>query len=663
MNTGLEAAGGKPLAAEVLDRAWEQPAVTSTRSPRAWRSRPSTAFDAGHDRGDATSTGIYDLAAAQRGARRPRPGHRSRPAAWARSERPGRKEHDHDARPATVEAPAQPRGRGRRRGRAGGPGRGRLAALRRDRPAGARPGRPDGRARASSSACSAPPGCGKSTLLNLIAGLTEPTSGTVEVVRRPAGPDVPGAGAAARGSPPRATSSSRCGPAGSAARSAGRRPSGCSRWSTSTGTARKRVHELSGGMRQRVALARALAQDSSVLLMDEPFAALDAITRDVLHEELTRVWAEQGLSVVFVTHNVREAVRLGQRVVLLSSRPGRVVREWQVDIPQPRTHRVARGRRARRRDHRASCTRRSAAMATDLQRPAPAPARGRREDRPSPPASTRSTTPPQLPPRPGARAGGSSGRCCPPLVFLAAARGRLAARLPRRGQAAVRAARRRRTSARRSGRRSQDGRAVEAIWTSLQPRRGRLRACRSSIGTPLGLAMWWSRWLRAAIGPIVSGLQTLPSVAWVPAAIIWFGLTDATIYTVVLLGAVPSIANGLLTGMNQVPPLFHRVGQVLGLLGAGPDPVRAAAGRAARATSAACGRAGRSPGARSWPPSSSPTRRQLGQGLGQLLNLGRELSQMSLVITVDRADPRGRHRHRAAGVRARSSAGCSPAAA
>jgi NitT/TauT family transport system ATP-binding protein len=99
----------------------------------------------------------------------------------------------------------------------------------------------------------------------------------------------------------------------------------------------KRVHELSGGMRQRVALARALAQDSSVLLMDEPFAALDAITRDVLHQELTRVWAERGLSVVFVTHNVREAARLGQRVVLLGSRPGRVVREWQVDIPQPRT--------------------------------------------------------------------------------------------------------------------------------------------------------------------------------------------------------------------------------------------------------------------------------------------------------------------------------------
>ena len=87
-------------------------------------------------------------------------------------------------------------------------------------------------------------------------------------------------------------------------------------------------------MRQRVALARALAQNSNLLLMDEPFAALDAVTRDILHEELLRIWEETGLTIVFVTHNVREAIRLGQRVLLMSSRPGRIVREWQVK-PQP----------------------------------------------------------------------------------------------------------------------------------------------------------------------------------------------------------------------------------------------------------------------------------------------------------------------------------------
>lgn len=104
---------------------------------------------------------------------------------------------------------------------------------------------------------------------------------------------------------------------------------------------RKRPHELSGGMRQRVALARSLAQDKHVLLMDEPFAALDAITRDLLHEELARIWKHTGRTIVFVTHNVREAVRLGQRVLLLSSRPGKVIREWRVGEAQKQPEQAA----------------------------------------------------------------------------------------------------------------------------------------------------------------------------------------------------------------------------------------------------------------------------------------------------------------------------------
>ncbi|MBP2474106.1 NitT/TauT family transport system ATP-binding protein [Crossiella equi] len=179
-------------------------------------------------------------------------------------------------------------------------------------------------------------GCGKSTLLNLVAGLDTPSDGTVTVHSgRPAvvfqepalmpwltaarNVELPlrlrGQGKAERtAAAARLLELVRLGEAG-----------------------RKRPHELSGGMRQRVALARALATTldeaeggNPLLLMDEPFAALDAITRDVLQGELRRIWAQTQTAVLFVTHDVREAVRLGQRVVLLSSRPGRVVREWAV---------------------------------------------------------------------------------------------------------------------------------------------------------------------------------------------------------------------------------------------------------------------------------------------------------------------------------------------
>ena len=89
-------------------------------------------------------------------------------------------------------------------------------------------------------------------------------------------------------------------------------------------------------MKQRVALARALAPDPKVLLMDEPFAALDAMTRDHLYGDIQRIWIESGKTIVFVTHDVREAVCLGDRVALMSPRPGRLCREFPIDLPRPR---------------------------------------------------------------------------------------------------------------------------------------------------------------------------------------------------------------------------------------------------------------------------------------------------------------------------------------
>ncbi|MEE1819397.1 ABC transporter permease [Streptomyces sp. NPDC090082] len=110
------------------------------------------------------------------------------------------------------------------------------------------------------------------------------------------------------------------------------------------------------------------------------------------------------------------------------------------------------------------------------------------------------------------------------------------------------------------------GTLLEVIWTSVsRGLAGFLLAL--AIGTPLGLLVARVKFVRAAIGPILSGLQSLPSVAWVPPAVLWFGLNDAMMYTVILLGAVPSIANGLVSGVDQVPPLFLRAGRTLGATG------------------------------------------------------------------------------------------------
>ncbi|QWA26501.1 ABC transporter permease [Streptomyces sp. JCM17656] len=174
------------------------------------------------------------------------------------------------------------------------------------------------------------------------------------------------------------------------------------------------------------------------------------------------------------------------------------------------------------------------------------------------------------------------------------------------------------------------GTLLDYIWTSVS--RGLLGFLLAlAIGTPLGLLVARVRFVRAAIGPILSGLQSLPSVAWVPPAVLWLGLNNSMMYAVILLGAVPSIANGLVAGIDQIPPLFLRAGRTLGATGL----------REARHVVMPAALPGYLAGLKqgwafSWRSlmaaeiiASSP---DLGVGLGQLLENGRNNSSMSQVF-------------------------------
>lgn len=187
-----------------------------------------------------------------------------------------------------------------------------------------------------------PSGCGKSTILDLVAGHTRPKRGVVTV----------GGAAIAGPGPDRMLVFQEHAlfpwlsvreNVGFGLKLAGVDPADQDRtvnqWLGKVGlldAASLHPHELSGGMRQRAALARAFAMKPEVLLMDEPFSALDAPSRDRLHVELQELWKETGTTIIFVTHNVREAVALGDRVIVLTSGPGRVAGEVPVTIARPR---------------------------------------------------------------------------------------------------------------------------------------------------------------------------------------------------------------------------------------------------------------------------------------------------------------------------------------
>ncbi len=190
-----------------------------------------------------------------------------------------------------------------------------------------------------------PSGCGKSTLLRVVADIIAPNSGTVRVLgdepaqarkRRDIGfvfqdaTLLPWRNVLDNVRLPLAVGRARHAPRG------GRSPEDLLALVGLAGWERALPHELSGGMRQRVSIARALLGGPKILLMDEPFGALDEITRDRLNDELLRIWRQTGTTILFVTHSIHEAAYLGQRVLMLAARPGRVREVVPIDLPEPR---------------------------------------------------------------------------------------------------------------------------------------------------------------------------------------------------------------------------------------------------------------------------------------------------------------------------------------
>lgn len=187
-----------------------------------------------------------------------------------------------------------------------------------------------------------PSGCGKTTLLNMIAGFTKPTHGSVRVAgKEVAGPDQD-RGVVFQEYALFAWMTARQNiEFGLKMRGITKveRRRRANEYLALIGLERaseQYPHELSGGMRQRIAVARALVNEPRVLLMDEPFAAVDAITRATLQDELLRIWQKLGLAVFFITHNVEEAIYLSQKTILMSPHPGQIQEIIKIDLPYPR---------------------------------------------------------------------------------------------------------------------------------------------------------------------------------------------------------------------------------------------------------------------------------------------------------------------------------------
>jgi NitT/TauT family transport system ATP-binding protein len=185
-------------------------------------------------------------------------------------------------------------------------------------------------------------GCGKSTLLRIVAGFEKPTSGSALMWSKPIGEPGPDRGMVFQdyGLFPWLTVRENIG-FGPASRGLGKAQvrDTVERFVSLVGLTRfadAYPHQLSGGMKQRVAIARVLANDAEVVLMDEPFGALDAMTRERLQDELLELWQRTGLTVLFVTHSIEEAIFLADRVVVMEPGPGRIASEHRITLPRPR---------------------------------------------------------------------------------------------------------------------------------------------------------------------------------------------------------------------------------------------------------------------------------------------------------------------------------------
>jgi NitT/TauT family transport system ATP-binding protein len=187
-----------------------------------------------------------------------------------------------------------------------------------------------------------PSGCGKTTVLNLAAGMMKPDVGAVLIDGKPV--NGPGHDRAMvfqeHGLFPWLSAAENIGfglkMIGLPPRERDERINAALRMIHLPNSGHKLVHQLSGGMRQRVAIARALVMNPAVLLMDEPFAALDAQTRTLLHEQLQDLWMQTHKTILFVTHSVGEAVRLADRIIVLHANPGRIRRDFRIELPHPR---------------------------------------------------------------------------------------------------------------------------------------------------------------------------------------------------------------------------------------------------------------------------------------------------------------------------------------